>query len=306
MRPRIRVLAALLTVLSPAVCHGQARTEENVVYGMYSGLALLMDVHYPSEPNGYGIIVIPGSGWHMPLHLDAAPLKNGVSRPVYRSDSLLEAGYTLFAINHRAAPRFRYPAAVEDAQRAVRFIRHNASTYGINPTAIGALGDSSGGYLVNMLGVLDGRGIPEDPSPINRESAKVQAVVALFAPSDFVSFARGLEGARGYVSSFLGAPYPLFLEMDPHAAQLYSDASPMSHVSPDDPPFLLIHGDLDPVVPFQQSGVFRDALASHEVEVQLIRVTGGGHGGSLLEGSNAATIFTPMVAWFDDHLRADQ
>ncbi|MCH7475257.1 MAG: alpha/beta hydrolase, partial [Gemmatimonadetes bacterium] len=71
---------------------------------------------------------------------------------------LLDAGYTVFTINHRAAPRFRYPAAVEDAQRAVRFIRHNAQRYGVDPDRIGGYGGSSGAHLVSLLGTMDGDG----------------------------------------------------------------------------------------------------------------------------------------------------
>ena len=106
-----------------------AKVDRNVVFGMYSGLALLMDVYYPKNPNGYGIIHIAGSGWSKPLSLDASMLNH--SRHVeIEGKVFVDAGYTLFSINHRATPRFVYPAAVEDAQRAVRFIRYNARNYG--------------------------------------------------------------------------------------------------------------------------------------------------------------------------------
>src|SRR5687768_15456371 len=150
--------------------------ERNVVYGMYSGLALLMDVHRPEAgANGYGIVHISGSGWSAPLGLDARPLKEA-SHVEIEALPLVEVGYTVFTINHRAAPRFAYPAAVEDAQRAVRFVRHNAARLGIRGDRIGALGGSSGGHLVSMLGVLDGDGDAEDESAVNRESARVQCV----------------------------------------------------------------------------------------------------------------------------------
>jgi acetyl esterase/lipase len=92
---------------------------------------------------------------------------------------LLDAGYTVFAIDHRDPPRFHLPAAVEDSQRAVRYIRHHVKEFGIRPERIGAAGGSSGAYLVDMVGVLDGKGDPDDPDPVNRGSAKVQAVVSL-------------------------------------------------------------------------------------------------------------------------------
>lgn len=104
---------------------------------------------------------------------------------------LLDAGYTLFVINHRNGPRFRYPAPVEDVQRSVRFIRYSAKTYRIDPDRIGAVGYSSGAHLVALLGVLDGRGDSNDPDPINRVSARVQSVVASATPTDLEHFDSG-------------------------------------------------------------------------------------------------------------------
>lgn len=156
----------------------QSRTESNVVYGMYSGLALLMDVHYPASPNGRGVVYVAGSAFSAPLGFDAPPIKHNESALDY-AKALTGAGYTVFSVNHRAAPRFQYPAAVEDVQRAVRFIKANASVYRIDANQIGAVGGSSGGHLVSMLGTLDGKGDPDDVDAINRLSAKVQAVAAI-------------------------------------------------------------------------------------------------------------------------------
>ena len=162
-----------------------ARVDRNVVYGMYSGLALIMDVYYPHNPNGYGIIQISGSGWTRPLGLDARML-NHQAHVVADSTPMLAVGYTVFTLNHRATPRFTYPAQVEDVQRAVRFIRYHADKYQINPDKIGAIGGSSAGHLVSMLGVLNGDEFPQDDSPINQVNAKVQCVIARAAPSDFI------------------------------------------------------------------------------------------------------------------------
>src|ERR1700722_14235611 len=93
----------------------------NIVFGMYSGLALLLDIHHPARPNGYAIVVVPGSGWTSKQTYDAAPLTALASSVRFFLPKLLEAGYALFVVNHRNGPRFRYPAAVEDVQRAVRF-----------------------------------------------------------------------------------------------------------------------------------------------------------------------------------------
>ena len=150
--PRRALLALLLTVSAVSGAGAQpkplidgATVEPNVVYGMYSGLALLLDVHRPPAPNGYGIIFISGSGWQAPTGYDATPLKQN-QIPVW-GPSLLAAGYTVFALNHRAVPRFHYPGAVEDVQRAIRFVRHNAKTWRIDGTRLGGMGGSSGGHL---------------------------------------------------------------------------------------------------------------------------------------------------------------
>ena len=106
---------------------------------MYSGLALLMDIYHPDNPNGYGIVFISGSGWTRELDYDATPLKESGQEALY-AVPLTEAGYTVFGLNHRASPRFRHPAHLQDAQRAVRFIRHHAEEYGVHPERLGAMG----------------------------------------------------------------------------------------------------------------------------------------------------------------------
>jgi acetyl esterase/lipase len=210
---------------------------------------------------------------------------------------LTQAGYTVFAVNHRAAPRFRYPAAVEDVERAVRFVRHHAARYAIRPDRIGGVGGSSGGHLVSLLGTLDGKGDPEDPDPVNRESTRLQCIVARAAPVDM---AQRMAPAG---ASFLGMP------LNPAAAKTsveyktYREASPLYHVSADDPPWLLLHGDADTTVPFEQSVWMEQALAKAGVKVKLLRVPGGGHGPSFPGATNPPDYLGEMVRWLDQYLR---
>ena len=182
---RLIVVVSVVLLTGDQVALAQARVDRNVVYGMYSGLALLMDVYRPAQPNGIAIVAVPGSGWYSPMRYDASQLK--ASREVTtHAERFAAAGYTVFAINHRQAPRFRYPAPIEDVQRAMRFVRFHASEYGVTPDRIGAWGSSSGGHMVELLGAMDGKGEASDSDPVNRLDAKVQAVVALFAPSDLM------------------------------------------------------------------------------------------------------------------------
>ncbi len=309
---RTSLLTSLVLVLLIACAPGRAelsgdsRVERNIVYGMYSGLGLLMDVYYPAKPNGYGIVFISGSGWTRELSLDATPLTQTGQEAIY-AVPLQQAGYTVFNINHRAAPRFRHPAPLEDAQRAVRFIRYHAEEFAINPQRIGAMGGSSGAHLVSMLGAMDGDGAPDDPSPINRVSAKVQCVVTRAAPADLRSDAAApLFGFRD------NAARPGTVE-----AKLLADASPITYVTPDDPPFLLIHGDADPVVPFERSEAMHTALKEKGVAASLLRVPGGGHSprfetSKMVDGKrvrqapdNPPDYIGAMVNWFDQHLPSD-
>ncbi len=296
--------AATLALSGACSAAAEYRVEKNHVYGMYSGLALTMDVYYPENPNGYGIVFISGSGWTRELSLDATPLTQTGQEEVY-AVPLAEAGYTVFNINHRAAPRFRYPAPVEDAQRAVRFIRHNANDFSIDPERIGAMGGSSGAHLSTMLALMDGDGDPEDPSPVNRESAKVQAAVVRATPADFREDAgaplfgfRGNAGREGTVE-----------------ARLLAEASPITYVTSDDPPILMTHGDADNVVPIERSEKLLDALEAAGVEAELIRVPRGGHGPrfeyqEIVNGKpvrkvpdDAPDYVGAMIDWFDRFLK---
>lgn len=280
MRRSLSTVTAVLVTCLVTSLGAQERVERNVVYGMYSGLALLMDVHHPAEPNGVGLVWIWGSGFHEPLRYGARPLKaRGVPR-IY-----LDAGYTVFVINHRAAPRFRYPAAVEDVQRAARFIRHHAREYGVDPDRLGGWGGSSGGYLIAMLGSMDGDGDPNDPDSVNRESARLQAVVARAAPTDFLHLDDIGWFAASAVASFVGG------RADDE--ETYRAASPITYVTADDPPILLVHGDADETVPFRQSELIFAALQAHGVASRLIRIPGGDHGANDAPAS---------VRWLNRHL----
>jgi acetyl esterase/lipase len=277
--------------------------ERNVVYGMVSGLALLMDVYRPEAPNGYGIVYVNGSGWHAPLAYDAVPLKETPLGMPY-IHAMRDAGYAVFAVNHRQAPRFRYPAAVEDVQRAVRFVRHHADRFGIRADRIGACGGSSGGHLVSLLGTLPGDGDPADIDPINHESARVQCVVARAAITDLATCA-GYR-VEPMIADFLGMLLSK-LEGAPRQPQeeaTYRDSSPLHQVSANSAPFLLIHGDKDATVPFEQSERMLTALSTAGVRAELLRIPGAGHGPSFPGAVNPPDYLGATVSWFDEHLRA--
>ena len=290
---KITTLLVLVIVLLEAkeLTSAEIRVERNIVFGMYSGLALLLDIYHPDDPNGYGIVFISGSGWTRELDYDATPLKESGQEALY-AVPLTEAGYTVFGLNHRASPRFRHPAHLQDAQRAVRFVRHNADEYQIDPDRLGAMGGSSGGHLVSLLGVLDSDANPADPSALNRTSARVQVVVARAAPTD-LSLASG-------ISPLLGFRLPARKGSEEYRRMV--EASPITYVSPDDAPFLLIHGDADETVRYRNAEVMHSALLDAGVPTDLLRIPGAGHGPTFPGAINPPDYIAAMIQWFDHYL----
>jgi len=293
---------ALAVLLATNHAAAEPRIESNVTYGMYSGLALLMDVHHSGTPNGYGVLFVSGSGWNSALEYDAQGLKDTQLSDVKR---LADAGYTVFTINHRAAPRFQFPAQLDDVQRAVRFIRHNAKQYGIDPNRIGGVGGSSGAHLISLAGMLGTPGISDDADPINREPATLQCLVLRAAPTDMKGISHLAEGlGLAAVVSFLGLALPID---DRSNEKLFAASSPISHVSRSAPPVLLIHGDMDRTVPYQQSVAMESALHAVNVPVSLLRIPGGDHGDDFGAAGKPhpewPDYMGEMVQWLDRYLK---
>jgi len=299
MGPRHLSAVVVLALLIPLAAVAQTRIEKNVIFGMFSGTALLMDIHYAPRPNGFGIVHVAGSGWFAPVDYSAVPLKDVLERPV---PALLDAGYTIFSVTHRASPAFTYPLPVEDVQRAVRFVRHNAAKYGINPDHLGGIGGSSGAHLMSLMGTLDGGGDPADPDPVNRQSARLQCIVARAAPLDLLQIAPS-NGADA-VGIFLGLR--IVSQTQAKGSPGYKKAwmaSPINHVTATTAPFLLLHGDADEAVPFKQSEMMVEALRKVNVPVKLIRIPSGGHGPAFPGGQIPPDLNAEIINWLDAYLR---
>jgi acetyl esterase/lipase len=313
--------AMCVCLLTSAAVSAQTPVERNVIYGMYSGLALLMDVHRPETPNGLGIIDVYGSGWQAPPGYGAPGLKDNPGNAAWTS-SLLRAGYTVFAINYRAAPEFHYPAAIDDVQRAIRYVRHHAMRFEIDGRRLGGVGGSSGAHLVGLAAMLAAPGLADDADPVNREPATLQAVVLRAAPLDLTQMREG--SAHLPMAVFMnalppgrpaaappppaGAPRsPFEVANAPANLKAYIAASPLSHVAASSPPVLLLHGDADGAVPFQQSVAMEAALRAVNVPTKLVRLPGGDHGGSFqVKGKphpGLSNAIDEMVGWLNQYLK---
>lgn len=276
---RTTIIGLLLLTSTAQLLRAQEATEirENVVFGMYSGLALLMDIHIPAEGNGAGIVLINGSGWHSGMGMDAEANKSGYDYMNAMRNVLVDKGFTVFSINHRAAPRFRYPDAVEDTKRAVQFVRQHSGAYALDPNNIGAFGHSSGGHLAAMVGVLDAPQVHSEPIDISSQSFKVAAVASIAGVMDFDLNRHTPVTSASSLIAFMGERPAYAGENRDEISGSYREASPLTYVTSDDASFLLLHGTSDAVVPYSQSAVMHEALLAAGVSSELVELEGG-HG----------------------------
>lgn len=275
-RPITSLMIIVLLCLSN-LSQADVRKDADVVYGVLSGVSLAMDVYYPEQSLRRGIVLITGNAWDgRERGYTSYQQKNGNDYVNRLRDVLVEAGFTVFVPNTRLAPEYRFPAPVSDVRRAVRFIRHYADRFGIESTPIGAVGHSSGGYLAAMLGVLD-----DDPElqaskyPEERESSRVQAVVTIASPHDLTVNSTLLWP---FTTQFLGERAPMDERFAEYRREgVYAEASTVTHISPDDAAFMLIHGEGDPVVPFRQIAIMSGVLGNAGLEPEVIEVDSDSH-----------------------------
>ena len=225
-----------------------------------------LDLYVPDEGENLPLIIwIHGGAWR------------GGSKAHYNPMAYLKAGYAGASINYRLSQHAIFPAQIEDVKAAVRWLRANAQTYRLNPDRFAAWGSSAGGHLVAMLGTAGD--VDEFEVGENLEvSSRVQAVVDYFGPTDFLqmdaqSLPDGLvhDAPDSPESQLVGGP------IQEHKDRV-AKANPITYVSKDDPPFLIIHGDQDKLVPYQQSVLLKDALEAVGATVTFYKVEGGGHG----------------------------
>ena len=214
----------------------------------------------------------------------------------------LRQGYAVAAINYRLSQHAIFPAQIEDCKAAVRFLRANANKYNLNPDAFGVWGASAGGHLVALLGssgdVKELEGKVGDHTDV---SSRVHCVVDFFGPTDLTKMAEQAlptskfdhNGPNSPESKLIGGPIQ---ENKDKAAK----ANPITFVTKDDPPFLILHGDQDPLVPLGQSEILLKALKKEGVSAELVVVKGGGHGG---KGFATPENTEKIAKFFEKHLK---
>ncbi|HLN29841.1 MAG TPA: alpha/beta hydrolase [Gemmataceae bacterium] len=301
----VTLVAGVLISLTPGpvvAAEPSFTRQADVIYGRKFGTALTMDIFTPkSDANGAAIILVVSGGF-LSSHEAINP---AFAKP------FLTHGYTVFAVVHGSQPRFQIPEIIQDMNRSVRFIRHNAKDYGIDPNRLGITGGSAGGHLSLMVGMAGTQGDPNAQDPVDHESSRVQAVACFFPPTDFLNY--GSAGREMIHATDHRSPFrPSFdyhelnkstnlwdrITDDSKLRQIAHDVSPIYYISPDDPPTLITHGDKDGLVPLQQSESFIAKLKETGVEGKLLVKKGKGHGWPELIKDVG-----PFLEWFDGHLK---
>ncbi len=260
------------------------KVSRNVEYANAQGKPLLLDVFIPEGANGKLplIVWIHGGGWTSGDKENCPAL------------SFVKKGYAVGSINYRLSQQAVFPAQIQDCKAAIRFLRAKASEYNVDPERIGVWGGSAGGHLVALLGVTDGVRELEGDGGNPGVSSRVQAVCDFFGPTDFIVIKDAkmsgdpkaeqklkdfrLADDNNVVTKLLGGPVE-------HKKELAEQASPIHYVRniaadrKNFPPFLIMHGDEDPIVPVEQSTTFHDALMAAGLDSSLRVYKGAKHGG---------------------------
>lgn len=262
------------------------KLERNIEFGKGGDHGLALDLYSPRQRTRElpAVLFLHGGAW-----------KSGY-RQIYHyyCTKFAEHGFIAATASYRLTGEAPYPAAVEDVKCAVRFLRANAEKYGIDPDRIAAAGGSAGGHLALMIAYSADAPELEGKGGNAETSSRIQAVVNLYGPTDLTTdFAK----SRGEVIGFLGGK-----KFD-EAPETYRVASPITYVTKDDPPTLILHGTLDSTVPFEQAELLAKKLNDIGVECELDRVEGWPHTMDLDDRVNRHCM-AKMFEFLEKHLGA--
>jgi acetyl esterase/lipase len=257
----------------------------DVIYGHRDGMALTYDVFKPvKHANGALVVNMVSAGWRSSW----GPPEERQAR----YQALLDKGFTVVALYHSSAPRFKVPDAVADVRLGMRHIKLHARDYGADPKRIGVWGASAGGHLALVAGMMADDGNPAAANPLERSGNRVAAVVAYYPPADMAALMQGRTKA--------GA-----IDFDD---KLIASVSPILSVDARDPPTLILQGDADRTVAPAQAQAMHAALDKAGVENRLRLFAGADHdfyvkGDPARTDAYCAQAMTAMVAWFESHLK---
>ncbi len=271
------ILSAVIMLMQLAVYAQTGKEWKDVDYVGDGIVGHRMDIYVPDDgKNSHKVIVlIYGSAW----------FSNNAKATAYKEygKRLLDAGFAVASINHRASTEAKFPSQINDVKAAIRYLRGNASKYALDTSFIGITGYSSGGHLSSLAGATNGVkkkrfgkvkvNIEGSLGAYTKESSRVDAVVDFFGPIDMSR----MERCETYKDD--KSPEAVLLGCSPSKnPDLTRALNPMSYLGKQTPKYLVIHGDADPVVPYCQSEFFANTLKSKGLLEDFITVSNGQHG----------------------------
>lgn len=268
------VVATLASSAIGRTSYAEGKELRDVVYREAGEIALKLDLYLPAA-NGDAaknenaspapvIVWVHGGAWRAGTKEDV-PIRD-----------LTKRGYAIASVQYRLSTDAKFPAQTVDIHSAVRFLRANAETYGIDPGRIAVAGSSAGAHLAALVGAT------EDVAEVGGKKdggigSEVAAIVSFYGASNLESI---LDQSTPHSLSVRVPALRLLLGGSPtELPDLARMASPVAHVGTGDPPLLLIHGDADPQMPYAQAVELRDAYRQRNLIVELVTVEGGVHGG---------------------------
>jgi len=292
--PKLRSFLLILLLISPAFADNTRIRD--VIYGRKFGTALTMDVIKPEKQSGIGVVVMVSGGFTSDHAWTDGMFTGANFKP------MLDKGQTLFLVVHGSQPKYVIAEINQDIQRAIRFIRSNASEYGIDPNRLGVTGGSSGGYLSVMIGATGKDGDPKAKDPIDRASSKVAAVACFFPPTDLVNYGEKNRLFNQFKPvEFAWHTIPVSDKPRDEQVRILTELSPINHITKDTVPTFIITGDNDALVPHEQGVRFIAKLQEIGVPAKIDIRPGLGHGWPTM-GKD----YTLIADWFEKYCVAPE
>lgn len=264
----------------------------HIVYSQVDGQDLLLDLYLPEQETHPRPVIL----W---VHGGAFRKGDKETPPVMQ---LVDQGYAVASLNYRLSQQAIFPAQIHDCKAAVRWLRANVDIYKLDADRIGAWGASAGGHLVALLGTSAGVPELEGAGGNPAYSSRVQAVCDWYGPTDFLRLndfpgSMDHDAADSPESELIGGPIQDNQDM-------VAQANPITYITPEAPPFLIMHGELDPLIPVNQSERLHEALQKAGVDSTLVILNGLGHGFQGDEEQWGQTL-QQVQDFFDQHLKSE-
>lgn len=303
MKKGLLFLTVLLLCFPHIYGSGSVKRLSDVVYDHRDGAALVMDVLVPEKQNGIAVFRLVSGGW---MSFNAA---------YYKADdfkAFTDKGITVFLVSHGSKPRYKVPEIIDQLQRAIRYVRYNAKTFGVDPNRFGVMGASSGGHLSLSLAVFGKDRVSDTDyrrahslsnedivDPVNLVSSQVQAVACFFPPANLVSYNHPDSTFADFhnVSIFVDA-FGITKNMTgDQKKEIFRLSSPYFFINQSTPPILIFQGTKDLLVPYSQAVSFIEKLKENNVPCELITKAGAAHGWPYSKADDLE-----MIKWFEKYL----